>query len=475
MAKAGAITADEAAKFADRLPKVVDKKNINRFSGSKGYLLQLVKDKMVSELKFDPSEIDGGGLRIVTTFDYDDQMDAIAAIKQFRPEGAKELNQSLVSVEPGTGAVRAMYAGRDYLKNQFNWATNGTQPGSTFKPFAVIAALENGYSLNTKLNGNSPLYDDSGKMLTTNQGDSGGASFGNVSLTKATEKSINTAFVDLVQQMDDGPQKVLDAARQAGVPNGPLNEIKADGLPLVTPLGYVKVAPVDMANAYATIAAEGKRADWYVIQKVTDRQGATQYKHKVRTKQAIPEDVAADTIAAMQTVIRTGSGTNARTVCSATAGKTGTATAGETKTQHVSSSWFAGFTPKAATAVMYNRGKNGNADLEGYMLPAFFGGQIPAKTFQAYMNASLDPSDCGTFPPAANIKGDKGTVYVAPKPKPKKTKKPTPKPTRTTRPAPTTPAPTTPAPTTPAPPEPTTPVCTPDPLGPPCPDGETAD
>lgn len=474
MAKAGAITEEEAAKFADRIPQVVEKKNVNRFSGSKGYLLQLVKDKMVNDLKFDPGEVDGSGLRITTTFDYEDQKEAVAAIKAFRPEGKPELHQALVSVQPGTGAVRSMYAGRDYLKNQFNWATNGTQPGSTFKPFAVIAALENGYSLQTKLDGNSPLRDSKGNILTTNQGDGGGGSFGSVPLMKATEKSINTAFVDLMEQMDDGPQMVLDAAQQAGVPRTLLDSIRNQdgGPPLVTPLGYFPVAPVDMANAYATIAANGKRADWYVIQKVTDYQGATKYKHKVKTKQTIPEDVAADTISAMVGVVRSGTGTNGRTVCS-TAGKTGTATAGKTEIQHVSSSWFAGFTPKAATAVMYNRGKLGNADLEGYMIP-FFGGQIPAKTFAAYMNASLDPSDCGAFPPAANIKADKGTIYVKPTPKP--TKKPKPKPTRTTRPAPTTPPPTTPAPpVTTTPPTTPPPTCTtnpPDPSLPPCPDDQ---
>lgn len=464
MAKAGAITEEEAAKFSDRIPTVVDKKNVNRFSGSKGYLLQLVKDKMVNDLKFGASEVDGSGLRITTTFDYNDQKDAIAAVKAFRPADKPELHQALVSVEPGTGAVRSMYAGRDYLKNQFNWATEKTQPGSTFKPFAVIAALENGYSLKTKLNGNSPLYID-GKRVGENQGDSGGQPFGSISLEFATQKSVNTAFLDLMDQMDDGPNKVLDAAQQAGIPKGILDAERDRGAPLVTPLGFFPVAPVDMANAYATIAADGKRADWYVIQKVTDYQGSTKYKHKVKTKQAIPEDVAADTIAAMQKVVNSGgagTGSNGRTVCT-TAGKTGTATFGTDDNQHVSSSWFAGFTPKVATAVMYNRGKLGNADLEGYMNP-FFGGQIPAMTFRAYMNATLNPSDCGTFPPAANIKADKGTVYVAPKPKP--TKKPKPKPSRTTKPAPTKPAPTTPAPpvtTAPTAPEPTIPTETVDP------------
>ncbi|MEV7397944.1 transglycosylase domain-containing protein [Aeromicrobium sp. NPDC092404] len=416
MAKDGAITEEEAARFSDRLPKFAPKREINRFSGSKGYLLDLVKKKMDAE-GFSSQEVDGGGLRIVTTFNFNKQKEAIAAIKAHRPEGKKELHQSLVSVKPGTGAVQAMYAGRDYLKNQVNWATSPTQPGSTFKVFSVIAALENGYSLKTKLNGSSPLIID-GKQATENQGDSGGASFGSVPLEFATQKSVNTAFVDLMDQMKDGPDKTLEAAEKAGIPARVLDPVREAGAPLVTPLGFFGVAPVDMANAYATLAAQGKRANWYVIESVKDFRGKTLHKHKVETEQTIPKDVAADTIAAMQKVVNSGgagTGSNGRTVCP-TAGKTGTATAGPDDDQHVSSSWFAGFTPKLATAVMYNRGKLGNADLEGYMVP-FFGGQIPALTFQTYMNDALEGTECGTFPPPANIKGTKGTTYQKPAPK----------------------------------------------------------
>jgi membrane peptidoglycan carboxypeptidase len=418
MAKDGAISAAEATKFQNKIPAVVKKRDINRFSGSKGYLLQMVRENMESKsgLNFSPQQVEGGGLKIITTFNYKKQMEAIAAVKAHRPSGHKQLNQSLVSIKPGDGAVEAMYAGRDYLKAARNWATNRTQPGSAFKAFAVVAALENGYSLKTKLNGSSPLIIN-GKAVTENEGDSGGESFGNVSLAKATEKSINTAFVDLMDQMKDGPTKTLDAAVAAGIPASVIQKVKdqAGGPPLVTPLGYFPVAPIDMANAYATLAAGGKRADWYIVDKVTQN-GKTLHQHKVKTTRTIPADVVADTEAAMQGVVRSGTGINARTICP-TAGKTGTATFGPDNDQHVSSSWFVGYTPKLATAVMYNRGDNGNGDLEGYLLPTFFGGTIPAMTFQTYMNSALAGTDCGTFPPAANIKSKKGTTYKPPPPK----------------------------------------------------------
>ncbi|MCD9199354.1 transglycosylase domain-containing protein [Aeromicrobium wangtongii] len=472
MVKSGAITSEEAAKFSDKLPSVKPKKDLNRFGGTKGFLLAAVKDQM-TKLEFTPSQIEGGGLRIVTTFDYEDQKDAVEAIKLNRPADRPELHPALASIQPGTGAVRAMYGGPDFLKSQQNWALLPTQPGSTFKVFAVVAALENGYSLRTTLNGNSPLRDKDGKQITENQGETGTSSFGQIPLSTATAKSVNTAFVDLTIQMAGGmdsdwakgADKVLKAANQAGIPSSITDKwAKVANVSL----GTNPVPPIDMANAYATLAADGKRADWYMVETVKDYQGTVLHEHEVKTKQTIPKDVAADTIAAMQGVVSAGSGTNARTICP-TAGKTGTATAGEDEDQHVSSSWFAGITPKLATAVMYNRGV-GNEDLEGYMVP-FFGGQIPAKTFKAYMDRALDPSDCGTFPRPANIQAEKGTTYVAPKPKPKKTEKTSkPKPERTT-PTPTTPAPPAPEPTTPPVPEPvpTTPPTQPTTPAPPTP------
>ncbi|MEO6604666.1 MAG: transglycosylase domain-containing protein [Aeromicrobium sp.] len=411
MVTSGAITTEQRNEWQDKLPKVEKLKENNRYKGTKGFLLDMVKKEM-RNLEFTDSQIDGQGLRIVTTFDYKKQRAAVAAVKQVKPKGLKELHTALVSIQPGTGAVRALYGGPDYLKSQLNWATLGTQPGSTFKMFSIVAALEDGYSLKTQLNGNSPV-DFGGGVVIENQGDSGGQGYGKIPLSEAAEHSVNTAFADLVDQMDDGPGKTLDAANDAGIPTKVTD--KFDRNVLSVPLGYAPVPPIDMANAYATIAASGKKSDWYVVEKVTDfRKKTTLHKHKGDPEQTVPKDVAADTIAALRQVVSQGTGSKAGTICP-TGGKTGTATAGEGATSRVSSSWFTGITPKLSTAVMYNRG-TGNEELEGYMNP-FFGGTYPALTFKAFMNAVLDPSNCGTFPPPANIKSTKGTNYKKPAPR----------------------------------------------------------
>ncbi|MDF1706120.1 MAG: transglycosylase domain-containing protein [Aeromicrobium sp.] len=414
MEKSGAITAEEADQFTGVLPAFSPVTVSNRYAGPNGYLLKMVENDMAKQ-DFSDSQVQGGGLRIVTTIDPRLQQAAVDAVDEVAPKNLEGLHTGLASIQPGTGAVKALYGGPDFLADQFNWATAKVQPGSTFKMFAVVAALEDGFSLKTQLNGNTPYRIGGGSVK--NAGDSGGASYGTLDLERATAKSVNTAFVDLTVQMSDGgdvsvgAQKILDAAVQAGIPQSTIG----DNPPVaVTSLGYFGVAPIDMANAYATVAAGGKKAPWYVVQKVSSAEGSVLYEHTDDSEQAVPSDVAADTLAALQGVTGSGgTGTAGRTVCP-TAGKTGTATAGPDGDTFTSAVWFVGATPKLATAVMYSRG-DGNDKLDGFLRPAF-GGAYPAQTFKAYMNQAVDADDCGSFPKPANIKSDKGEIFTPPPP-----------------------------------------------------------
>nr|MBA2457238.1 penicillin-binding protein [Nocardioidaceae bacterium] len=396
MAELGTLDVDEASLLGQRLPDFPTIEQTDRLGGPEGYILEVVEDELQAR-NFTDADINGGGLSVITTLDYDNQQAAERAIAEQRPDGLKQLNIALASVEPGTGALRAMYGGEDYVAqekgSQLNWATIGAQPGSSFKPFALIAGLRDGFSLDDTVNGSSPYALPGGDSIE-NQGDSGGTSFGFVSLLYATQQSINTAYIDLALQMKDGPQRIVETAEDAGIPH---KVMAAWGDPpaLVTPLGYERVPTVDMADGYATIAAGGEQADWFSVEKVTGSDGEVLYNHQVSAARVFSSGIAADVSYALQQVVLSGTGTNAGLRCPA-AGKTGTATGtGAQGGETVSSSWFVGYTPQLATAVTYTRG-DGNDQLSGY-LPTFYGGDYPARTWQAYMSSALEGENCIPF------------------------------------------------------------------------------
>ena len=275
--------------------------------------------------------------------------------------------------------------------------------GSTLKPFALAAGIKAGFSLKDTFDGNSPFELPDGTGEVENQGDE---SYGSaVNLIKATEDSINTAFVDLTTSIPDGPQKVMEMMNAMGIPPAKAPRKNAYGFPDHTAglepfpgiaLGSATVSPINMANGYATIANGGRFHAPYIIEKVVNKDGETIYDHSVSDEQAIDQDqgadIAADVTYAMQQVVESGSGIEAPALGRPAAGKTGTATVSN---GDVSSSWFTGFTPQLATSVMYVRGK-GTGKLDGW-LPAssdgrdgYFGGNYPAKTWTAIMTRDME-------------------------------------------------------------------------------------
>ena len=219
---------------------------------------------------FTDDEINGGGLRVTTTFTEKAMDAAEEGYLEARPEGFsdKQLHVGVASVEVGTGAVRGFYAGQDYLQSQLNWAVSGGQAGSSLKPFALSAGIRQGFSLKDTFDGNSPI--EVGDTLEfENQGDE---DFGSsVNLIKATQDSINTAFIDLTESMDNGPEAVVKQANLMGIPPElPKSGEAKDpgfGFPNNTPglepgvgvaLGSATVSPINMANGYATIANGGR-------------------------------------------------------------------------------------------------------------------------------------------------------------------------------------------------------------------------
>jgi membrane peptidoglycan carboxypeptidase len=485
MAEMGTAPAGKAEKAAKRLPVFPEIQAQSRLGGQRGHMLTLVR-KELNSLGFTDEEIDGGGLRVTTTFTAKAMQAAEQGVLAGRPEGFddKELHVAVASVEPGTGALRGFYAGQDYLKSQINWAVAGGMVGSTFKAFTLATALENGYSLRDTFEGNSP-YEFPDGLVVRNEGtgsDGLGNDYGSaVNATAAMEESINTAFVDMSDSIPDGPDKILATANALGVPPTEPSK-KYPGIPrtsrdlesdaLIT-LGKARISPINMANAYATIDNGGKRADVHVIDKVVDRSGETRWSFKLSTTNALDEDVAADVSYAMQQVVRNGTGRAALALGRPAAGKTGTATNDK---DQVSSAWFVGYTPQLSTAVMYVRG-DGDDQLDGW-LPSYFGAAYPAETWTEVMSRGMEGLEVQSFPAPANVDGDapvEGHAPFTPAPSPTRASTPRP-PTQapgngggpTKAPSPTqTQAPSSPPPATSTPTEPTPPPSTPTPPPPP--------
>ncbi len=404
------IPAAEGERAAKRLPAFPPEEAESAYADQKGHMLTMVREEL-ERLGFPEEEINGGGLRVTTTFTEKGMTAAKDGVVEQRPEGFKDkqLHVGAAIVEPGTGAVVGFYAGQDYLDSQLNWAVEGGQAGSTFKAFALAAAIEDGFSLNDTFDGNSPIVLPDG-LDFENQGFTDYGS--SISMVSAAENSVNTAFIDMTISMENGPDKIVDMAEAMGIP-GPRPDKQVHGFPQISAgllpqtgvaLGSATVSPINMANGYATIANKGVAAQPFIIKKVVDAEGKVRFNHKVSTRRAVSEDIAADVSYALQQVVSSGSGTAALELGRPAAGKTGTATNGKGE---VSSAWFAGFTPQLATAVMYVRGQ-GNEQLEGW-LPSYFGGAFPAETWTAIMGTMMDGLPVEEFPEPVFVDGDAPT------------------------------------------------------------------
>ncbi|GAA1590527.1 transglycosylase domain-containing protein [Kribbella karoonensis] len=460
MQQMGTISATQEAKYAKSLPSLNMKENKSRYAGPNGFLLDMARKELLQR-GFTEDQISGGGLKVTTTFSYSQQKTMIKAALNKLPDKRDNLHVGMATVEPGTGRLLAMYGGPDYLKSQLNWATAKARPGSGFKPFALAAALEDGKSLYDIFQGDSPI-----KVQGQKLGNEFNRDYGDVTLLKATEQSINTAFYDLVDnQMDDGPNKVVNAAEAAGIPQTKaLEDGRHNPSTVLGPDPYASA--VDMAEAYATFAADGMYAPLHVISEVKGPDGKVLFTDKSLDKykkQTIRQDVARQVNFALQDVVTDGTGTGAKALGRPVAGKTGTAggVAVEDRAKDKAcggcmqgsatlTSWWTGYTPQMSTSVVYRAGKTGESNLDPYSSDkAFFGGNWPLQTWLAFMKPALEGAPEEAFPEA---NPDQVTDTTTPSYTP-----PTNTPTNTpsSTPPPSTPPPSTPPPSTPPPNTPT--------------------
>lgn len=414
----GAVTPEQRAQMAfptEFAPKRrastatgVDPQNV--------YLMNMVKVELTSSGKYTERQLDTGGLKITTTFNQKAIGQAIAAVhtklgdRGKWPDGTQA---SLVTVDPATGAVRAIYAG-DGVRESNGVSQDIVQAGSTFKPFTLIAALEGAragaggdltsqpaternsdgtlprgtpLSLRSRFDGHSPM-----KIQGNPFRNFSGEQFGMIDLVTATQHSVNTVYAQLNAQV--GPDRTVDVATRAGVPKKTKDLIGN----LANVLGTASPHPIDMASAYATIAAQGVYHKPYVVAEVLEPNGAKHTASPGGESQFSPE-VMADATFAMQSVVRGGTGAYAAGLGRPAAGKTGTS-------EYSKSAWFVGFTPQASTAVaMYRIGAGGSQEeLKGFLGFSdknMTGGGLPVRVWTEFMSQYLKGKPVKQFPSPA--------------------------------------------------------------------------
>ena len=399
-------------------------------AGPVGYITDEVRRELTNKLGLTDTDIDRGGLRIQTTINKAAQAAAVKAVAGNVPseKEAPHLRVGLTAIRPGDGAIVAMYGGKDFSTRQLNNATQATmQAGSTFKVFGLLAALQKDISTKTRFDGHSPQYfpefkggeNSTGKVKNFGQGS--GEQFGMIDLRRALAHSVNTVFAQLNIKLADGGRDatgVRDAAILAGLP------AKGIGTDMANIFGTASVRVIDMANAYATVAAQGQKATPYLVSKVTSANGSVDYKVKKKLTPAFDKKVAIDVTDAMTRVITEGTGSGARALGRPAAGKTGT-------TSDNLAVWFDGFTPQLSAAVGIYQGNalgvnEGTKTIKLKSGREVTGAGMPVDIWAAFMEGALKGQKVIDFPTREGV-GDSSL--------------PTPTTTATT----TTTAPTTPA------------------------------
>ncbi|SOC58083.1 transglycosylase domain-containing protein, partial [Ornithinimicrobium cerasi] len=447
---------DAATRESVQFPEITEPQPTTAVQGVDGYVAQLVRSELAEELELDDAAIDSGGLRVTTTIVEKHQDAAKAAVEEFRPtgEGTDDLSVGLTAVRPGDGAITAMYGGADYQQTQLNAATDArVQAGSLFKPVTLLAAVADGVDTLTTYPGPSPMTFavESGEVDVRNFRD---VSFGTLDLRVALAESVNTIYVQLNEEI--GPERTVEAAIDLGIPE----DTPGLGGDLTNVLGTASPTLVEMTNAYATLAAEGERAQPYLVARVVDRTGATTFEAEPTTEEGVDRDVAVDVTDAMTYVMTQGSGVTSGDIGRPSAGKSGTS-------ENNVSAWFDGFVPQLAAGVVMYKG-DGTVPMQDVAgLDQVTGGTFPAEIWGEFMRLAMEGEEVVPFPERVGV-GEVLNTTEAPtevepttqEPAPTTTDEPTEtttseEPTETTSDAPTQtttePVPTTPEPTTPAP------------------------
>lgn len=382
MVETGEITQAEADAMEFPAPEPERPVEGTDLSGYKGYMLQEAVNEL-ERLGYTEDQINRQGYSIVTTFDEEMMETAYETVEEtVPPENLPEgVNLGLTTIDPATGEVLAFYGGHDYWENQYDSAFLGAaQTGSAFKPYVLATALEQGYSLNSRVDGRGPRTIAGSRIQNA-----GNAPGGVMTLTEATRQSNNLGFIELAQEV--GFENIRDTVYAAGWPDGSIPDSQ---LVPVMPLGAASARPVDQASGFATFANEGEHFEAHVIREIVNTDGENE-RPEVEGEQVMEPSTAADVTHALQQVVNSGTGTAARLANHPTAGKTGT-------TNGSVAAWFNGYTPQLATSVGVYSGNNESFSIPGHNIS---GGGLPATLWNRYMSRAMEGYEPGSFPSPA--------------------------------------------------------------------------
>ncbi|MDJ0663248.1 MAG: transglycosylase domain-containing protein [Acidimicrobiia bacterium] len=352
----------------------------------------------------------GGGLTITVTVNYEQQLEANRILRSwFRdregPTGA------IAMIENETGAIRVISSGLDYGddfaagERKYDLAVEGRrQAGSSFKPLALIAALENGsqfgwpITLGSYWDQTSPQKIECGFPCSP-QGDiwtvnnAGGGGSGITTLEQATYTSKNTVYAQVSFAV--GPENIVEAAHRVGI-DSPLSPV------LSIALGTQSVTPLEMAAAYSTLANYGEKVDSYLIESVVDADGNVIYEHEPTRARVLDAALSASVVRTLEKVPRSGGTAPRANIGRPQFGKTGTA-------QNFQDVWFVGGIPQYTTAVWVGYADaqiemvsfyvyNEKEDREQFVKRAY-GGSVAGPVWNDFMTYITQDLPVEEFPP----------------------------------------------------------------------------
>lgn len=391
MVKYGYVSAAEAedAKNQDLgLSKSHQSKEADEYASFIDYVSQQVAKKYGDDALYKE------GLKIYTTMDVDKQHAAVRAMRNLPnnytdENGLTQPQAAIVSIDPKTGHILAMVGGRG--QDSFNRASMAVrQPGSAFKPFVYLTALQHDMTPDTTMDDQPVTY---GNWSPKN---AGGSYSGTMTLSDALAHSVNTIAVQLADQV--GTKNIIANAKKMGITT---LDAKDDNLAMALG-GLTKgVTPLEMASAYGTFANKGVHVKPTAIVKILDRNGnvledaSTLEKEETKTR-VMSEREAYEMTTMLEGVIDHGTGT-AAAIGRPAAGKTGT-------TDDNKDAWFVGYTPDIVTAVWIGD------DTGSHSLGEIYGGTIPAEIWKDYMSSATSDESGGDFSAPSGMERRKETT-----------------------------------------------------------------